>query len=260
MKMRQAGKWSGFHPIICCVTEKQLFLNLETPESSRTEIPGVTVKVAPRLRRSWRLERHVGRAVLVIPAALETAPAEVQQALSSWTGTVLRPAPGTRAKRQAVERIIFGWLGEKQPLRVPPEAPAGRFCDLRPLFDELNATYFGGRLEAVLRWTPRAGTTSFHQRIGDRDVITVSRRFDGRDVPREAILGVLSHEMLHIALPPKTGGKRRVVHHRAFREAERAFPFYEVWRAWELAQAAERSHGHLLPRKVAAFLRRFGRK
>ncbi len=108
---------------------------------------------------------------------------------------------------------------------------------MRPLFDELNEAYFEGRLKAVLRWTPRAGTTSTHRKAAGHDLITVSSRFDGPKVPREAVLGVLSHEMLHIALPPREGALRRHVHHKAFRQAERAFPFHRAWMAWEAEQA-----------------------
>lgn len=216
--------------------DRQLAFDLGAPPRTLTEIVGVPVKVAPRLKRGWRLERNAGHPELVVPKHLEDPPEEIALALSRWVRSVLHPSPGSRLRQKEAAREVFAWMGETGE-RLPREESKGSHWDLRPLFDELNATYFEGRLEAVLRWTPRAGTTSTHRKAAGRDLITVSSRFDGPQVPREAVLGVLSHEMLHIALPPREGALRRHVHHQAFRRAERAFPFHAAWMAWEAEQA-----------------------
>lgn len=216
---------------------------------SLAECVGVPVKVAPRLRRGWRLERTGGHPVLVVPASLEAPPPEIAHALSRWVQAVIRPSPGSRLRQKQAAREVFEWLGDTGE-RTPRESSLGRHWDLRPLFDELNREHFEGRLQAVLRWTPREGTTSTHRKAGGSDLLTISRRFDGPKVPREAVLGVLSHEMLHIALPPRVGsGLRRNVHHKAFRQAERAFPFHAAWMAWEAEQARAPWWKRILGRK-----------
>lgn len=217
-------------------SDAQLSMDFESSPLSLRETLGVAVDVSPRLRRGWRLERAPSGARLVIPSRLEDAPGEVQEALSAWVTTVLRPSPGSRLRRRQAARTVFAWMGDAGE-RLPREASQGKHFDLRPHFDKLNRDYFQGRLTAVLRWTPRAGTTSTHRKVAGSDVITISRRFDGPKVPAEALWGVLSHEMLHIALPPTGNGTRRNVHHKAFRAAERAFPFFPAWMAWEKEQA-----------------------
>jgi hypothetical protein len=216
--------------------DAQLSMDFDAVPPSLGETLGVPVDVSPRLRRGWRLVREASGARLVIPPRLEEAPGEVREALSDWVATVLRPSPGSRHRRRVAARAVFAWMGDAGE-RIPREASRGRFFDLRPHFDQLNRQYFQGRLSAILRWTPRAGATSTHRKAGGCDVITISRRFDGPKVPPEALWGVLSHEMLHIELPPTGEGLRRNVHHRAFREAERAFPFHRAWMAWEKEQA-----------------------
>jgi hypothetical protein len=225
----------------------QLAFDLEA--GNLTEIVGIPVRVVPRLKRGWRLERKGGLAELVIPLRLEAPPPEIAQALAQWVHAVLKPSPGSRLRQKEAAKVVFGWMGEAGE-RLPKEASHGRHWDLRPLFDELNADYFQGSLEAVLRWTPREGTTSTHRKSAGAHILTISSRFDGPSVPREAVLGVLSHEMLHIALPPKEGGGvRRHVHHKEFREAERAFPFHRAWREWEEQQARAPWWKRILRRK-----------
>ncbi|MEN9353225.1 MAG: hypothetical protein RL318_550 [Fibrobacterota bacterium] len=207
------------------------------------------MKVAPRLRRGWRLERKGAMPELVVPAVLEGAPLEVAQALAQWVHSVTKPSPGSRVRQKQAAKVVFAWMGDAGE-RLPSEVSKGRHWDLRPLFDELNLRYFQGELQAVLRWTPREGTTSTHRKVAGIDLLTISRRFDGPAVPREAVLGVLSHEMLHIAIPPREGsGVRRIVHHKAFREAERAFPFHAAWREWEAEQSRSPWWKRLLGRK-----------
>jgi len=201
-----------------------------------SEIVGVPVEFSRRLKRGWRLERKAGGAGLVVPERLETAPREVQEMLGIWVAAVTRPSPGSRLRKAQAARKVFEWMGETEA-KAPQESSQGQFFDLRPLFDRLNQELFDGRLSAVLRWTPRFGSTSTHRKQGNVDVVTISRRFDGAKVPLEAVLGVLAHEMLHIAHPPKGNGTRRHVHHQEFRRAERALPFYAAWQAWEREQA-----------------------
>jgi hypothetical protein len=128
---------------------------------------------------------------------------------------------------------------------VPEENSRGQALDLQELFQELNHAHFQGQLLAMVRWSPRVGGLSTHQELrtkeGGRHLITISRAYDGTDVPRAAVAGVLFHEMCHIAVPPRPGGGgKRMVHHKEFRLAERQFPEWAQWREWERTHLARR--------------------
>lgn len=144
-------------------------------------------------------------------------------------------------------------MGPHMTDRVPEGNSRGQCLDLQELFQELNSKHFLGRLQAMVRWSPRVGGLSTHQELrtaqGHRHLITISRAYDGADVPIEAVSGVLFHEMCHIAFPPRPGrGGKRMVHHKEFRMAERQFPAWLAWREWEKLHLAKkvRRLNHLL--------------
>ena len=205
----------------------------------------VSVEYSSRRRRGWRLVRIDGRWVCQAPSALRDAPVEVHDDLQAWIRAALKPHPGSRARRREIERRIFAWMAPVVPDRMPQARSQGASLDLQELFQRLNAEHFDGQLRAVVRWSPRIGGLSTHQQLRTRDgvrhLITISRAYDGRDVPEVAVAGVLFHEMCHIAHPPKPGrGSRRMVHHKEFRQAERRFPGWEEWRDWEGRNLARR--------------------
>lgn len=210
---------------------------------------GVEVVLQARLRRSWRLERPRGAPPrLLVPAVLAHAPEAMRAGVAAWAAAVLQGGRGAAARRREASREPLAWLSREHPQTVPPARSVGCRFDLQMLFDELNRRHFDGRLRAVVRWSPRRGGLSTHRQVEAREgnvhLVTLSRAYDGDDVPRHAVEGVLYHEMLHIAFPPREGGSgRRQVHHREFREAERAFPGYAAWREWEARE---------MPRRVRA--------
>lgn len=193
----------------------------------------------PRLRKSWRLVRRDGVWICEVPAIFRDAPVDIQNDLVLWVRCALHPSPGSRAKKKAAQVRIFGWLSPQLTERVPHARPKGETWDLQELFEGLNRRYFGGALQAVVRWSPKVGGVSTHRQIraGDSShhVLTISRAYDGPDVPRVAVEGVLYHEMCHIAHPPRSGegAQRRHVHHAEFRKAERRFEGFAAWRQWE---------------------------
>jgi len=110
--------------------------------------------------------------------------------------------------------------------------------DLQDIFDVLNRGYFHGAIKSYIRWGRDASRTSYQTTRIDRDgnpfsLITISGVYDSPHVPEFAIYGLVYHEMLHVAIPPRVVNGRRVVHGRDFKEAERKFPFYDQWIAWE---------------------------
>lgn len=76
-----------------------------------------------------------------------------------------------------------------------------------------------------LSWSRTASRRRFGHHDADHDVIVLSRVLDDPKVPEFVLDFVVYHELLHILHPPRLGsGGRRMVHHRAFREAEARFP------------------------------------
>jgi len=79
-------------------------------------------------------------------------------------------------------------------------------------------------------------------------VIRIHPVLDHPEVPAWFVAFVLFHEMLHVAIPPEAGTKRRRVHTRRFRAAERAHPDYARAMAWEKTHVR-----HLIQRVAATF-------
>lgn len=208
----------------------------------RQEVP---IHYSRRRKRGWRLVKENGVWICQVPEVLRSAPERIQADLQDWIRAALRPFPGSRKRRKECEQRIFAWMGPHVNDRVPEENSRGQCLDLQELFQELNQGHFEGRLVAMVRWSPRVGGLSTHQELrtedGRRHLITISRAYDGPEVPKVAVAGVLFHEMCHIAVPPRPGrGGKRMVHHKEFRVAERQFPGWLQWREWEKLHLARR--------------------
>lgn len=212
------------------------------PQANPTDgLEDVTIGFSSRLKRSWRLEQpRSPRPLLHLPREFETAPPEIWRSLATWVAAHRAPHPGSRALARRESAKVFLWMGERSDRRPVGDAK-GRCHDLAPLFERLNREHFQGRLQALVRWSPKPGGLSTHRTLklpeGPRHVITIGQLYDHPEVPVFAVEGVLFHEMLHIEYPPIGEGLRRQVHHAAFRRAERAFPGYLAWKDWERHQA-----------------------
>jgi hypothetical protein len=128
--------------------------------------------------------------------------------------------------RPAVRVEIDAARGARGTKRLLPAR--GRHHDLDEIFQSLNRRLFHGELApARLGWSyQNARRILGHYDSGHRTIM-ISRKLDGRDVPRHLVEYVVYHEMLHIRFPVERRGGRRVVHSREFREAEKRFPQYE---------------------------------
>lgn len=127
-------------------------------------------------------------------------------------------------------------LEPKRPLRTQ-----GEVHDLQELFDELNAQYFGGEVDARISWgtdTPaRRGRTTI--KLGSytahAQLVRVHPRLDQAFVPRWFVGFVVFHEMLHHVMPATRVDGRRKLHPPEFRARERTYRQYERAVAWEQA-------------------------
>ncbi len=200
--------------------------------------PEIRFEFIPRLHKTWRLNKTRGRLVCQLPKVFAMAPDSIRQDMLLWIHSVTHPSPVSRRRKRETQTRLFEWLSPHSPDKVPQGKAKGQTWDLRELFDGLNQTYFQGQLQAVVRWSPQVGGLSTHRKVQkdqiSHHILTISRGYDGADVPRVAVEGVLYHEMCHIAFPPKPGqGARRHVHHKDFREAERRYAGFAAWREWE---------------------------
>lgn len=240
---------------------EQLELPLFAPPTFEQVLAGQGVRnlrivLNTRLKRGWHVRAHAftRTRTLTVPAYLCGAPMQVKKALIAWAQLPLRPsrarASTIRAQKRELEKVVWGHASAVEPDSVRPrpvdpqvydERAPGTVYELREVFDSVNAAHFGGELHAALRWGDYASLTSYQttRRAPDDSsyhLITIAGVYDHPDVPRYAIESVMYHEMLHIAIPPTRAKSRRMVHGRAFRVAERAFPHYDSWERWQKEQ------------------------
>ncbi|MBA2269092.1 MAG: M48 family metallopeptidase [Chthoniobacterales bacterium] len=115
-----------------------------------------------------------------------------------------------------------------------------RRFDLCAIFDELNATHFGGRLRGYqVVWGRRRRTRPKEYfvfgTIQEEDrIIRINPSLDQPFVPLWFIKYILYHEMLHSVIPDEIGpsGRRRV-HTDEFYRREQQYPHYRRARRWE---------------------------
>ena len=116
---------------------------------------------------------------------------------------------------------------------------AGDHHDLREIFDELNARYFGNRIEAAITWGARTGRPRRRNSIkmGSYSVedrlIRIHRSLDREFVPRFFVAWIVFHEMLHQVHDIRVKNGRREFHSKAFLADEACFDGYEQARLWE---------------------------
>jgi hypothetical protein len=207
-----------------------------------------------RLKKTWRLEKKVGKYSLIIPNSFAYVPDEIKKALLCWAQIIIEQKFNRRnanitAKKQIkkLEDKIYAFIkdefgfDEKRIIIAPQKKfryTDGKKFDLTDIFNKLNNEYFDGALKCFFRWGKVGSRTSYHTICRDErgvpfHLITIAGLYNLHSVPDFAIESVMYHEMLHIAYPPEISGIRRNVHHKQFREKERQFPHYEEWKNWQ---------------------------
>jgi len=116
---------------------------------------------------------------------------------------------------------------------------AGEHHDLREIFDELNARYFGDRIDAAITWGARSGRPRRRNSIkmGSYSVedrlIRIHRSLDRAFVPRFFVAWIVFHEMLHQVHDIRVKNGRREFHSKAFLADEACFELYDQAKVWE---------------------------
>jgi hypothetical protein len=169
------------------------------------------------------------------------APAEVVRALGAFAGTA-GSARGAAARRREASRRIDQFVRARRDRigapRVGRLQPRGRVHDLAALFDRINATEFGGAVEARIGWGAvrpgdRRRTVKTGVYLHEARAIRIHPTLDRPEVPEYYVAAVVFHEMLHQVVPVHERNGRRVVHGAEFRRRERAYRDYQRSREWE---------------------------
>ncbi len=241
----------------------------KSPDRTRTPDSDVTIVISNRLKKSWRVrvDFRTGKRTLTIPAVLADPPPEINEYLLQWARLPVtrktRCKSGFMKRKRELENKIRSYMHSKgvrkeRTSRINPiffdHQTKGFNFDLKQIFNTINKAYFAGRIESYVRWGQNRSKISYQTTRLDRNgnlfnLITISGIYDSPVVPEYVVYGVMYHEMLHIAIPPRIVNGRRVVHGKEFKEAERKYPFFDLWIEWEqenmgklLAKGSSRPH------------------
>ena len=111
--------------------------------------------------------------------------------------------------------------------------PKGRCYDLRILFEKLNGECFNSSMGKVVvgwsRWKSRRILGHFDP---SHNSITISRIFDGPEIPEHVISYILFHEMLHARLMTPSNFDLRNLHSAQFKKEEKRFKWYRESNDW----------------------------
>ncbi|NOZ21002.1 MAG: SprT family zinc-dependent metalloprotease [Planctomycetes bacterium] len=210
---------------------------------ARTQPPGgVRVEYTRNRRVVISLRKRNEQIEFRVHEIFRCAPREVLEAIARTYFTRTR-----RDTRRRLNQTVRAYINANEG-RIEEMATSARrrpllygyrgdVYDLRAIFDELNAEFFGGRLRATLTWSKQINRRKLGTWRGipgqDGGVIRINRVFDDPSVPRFYIRQLVLHEMLHGVFSNERRNGRIIRHTRAFREFERSSPMYEAAKQWE---------------------------
>jgi predicted metal-dependent hydrolase len=116
----------------------------------------------------------------------------------------------------------------------------GSVHDLQYVYNDINARYFGGTVNASITWGKHTEPTRRRRRSiklgsysSDERLIRVHPVLDQSWVPAYFIEYIVFHEMLHHVIPAPVVNGRTLFHTPEFRSQERLFEHYERAIRWE---------------------------
>ena len=133
-------------------------------------------------------------------------------------------------------RTVTEYIRGLSPLPSQPRQFAirtrGHIHDLGTIFEEVNRTFFEGRLQCRVTWGTSVRRSSRrnrrHIRYGsfsrERNLIRIHPALDDARVPVRFVQFIIYHEMLHAVVGATTHNGRAYCHTREFRRLERQFP------------------------------------
>lgn len=149
---------------------------------------------------------------------------------------------GTRKEGSVLRRFIQDNLPHYPPKikAARPLLHAGEIYHLKPIYDAINAQYFGNELDLAITWygkerqKRRRTRITFGQYCTSLRLIKIHRMLDNPFFPDYFVSFVVYHEMLHSVVPASWDKRgRHCFHGPDFKERERLFEHYKQAIAWE---------------------------
>jgi hypothetical protein len=185
------------------------------------------------------IKRGQGVWTLRMHQMFASAPPAVLRAVAQYAQTQDRQAAG----------LLRRYIDHNDHLIRPQMEPRAQVIDvqgahhnLQTIFDDLNARYFGGAIEARITWGPRTKRRSGRESIKlgsyavEDELIRIHPVLDAADVPEFFLAWIIYHEMLHEVHDMPIVDGRRVYHTPEFRRAEARFEHYAEAVLWERTQ------------------------
>lgn len=221
-------------PILAPVTPEFVFARVFRRLGFRRPAPDFHIEYRPFSSLRSNIALRGNRARVHISDLLAEAPTIVLEALAEILLTQLFRRRASVEAREcymayvfdpAVRRRIEEVRRSRARVRLLPAR--GRHFDLEEIFARLNRQFFNGELPSCrIGWSTRSSRTVLGRYDPAHHTITISKALDSETIPLEIVEYLVFHEMLHIRIPLERCGPRRVIHSRAFHEAEKAFPNY----------------------------------
>jgi SprT-like family len=221
-------------PIHAPASPKFVFARVFRRLGIRRAVPDFHIEYRPfsSLRSNIALKGNCAR--VHISDVLAEAPTIVLEALAEILLTQLFRRRASEEARECYMAYIFDPVvrrrvdeARRSRGRVRLLPASGRQFDLAKIFSRLNQRFFDGELSSCrVGWSTRPSRSVLGRYDPAHHTITISKSLDSESIPLEIVEYLVFHEMLHIRIPLERRGSRRVVHSRAFHEAEKAFPNY----------------------------------
>lgn len=200
----------------------------------RRSIPDFHIEYRPFSSLRSHIALQGNRARVRISDILAEAPPIVLEALAEILLAQLfsrRPSEEARECYMAYvyDPVVRTRVDETRRSRGRVRLLPARGChyDLAEIFARLNHRFFNDKLSPCrIGWSPRASRSVLGRYDPAHHTIAISKSLDSESIPLEIVEYLIFHEMLHIRIPLERHRSRRVIHPRAFREAEKAFPDY----------------------------------
>lgn len=199
--------------------------------------PKVLVRLTSNRSTMLSYEWRRGVLYLRLHRAFAEAQLPVLKAVAAFTGV----GRYTKARARIIDRFIDAASPRRQPCDRGPIRSQGQVHDLKTTLEDLNRSFFDGRIEAEITWAVRRARRGGRKRtirlgtyVDDLKLIRVHPALDQVFVPEFYLRSVVFHEMLHQVFGiERSPSGRRIIHSAAFRRAERAFPDHERAQEWE---------------------------
>jgi len=199
----------------------------------RTPIPEIKIEFFPFAGLNHTARLNEGQLTIRVSDIFTDAPAEIYRSLAQILLGKLYGKKIDQTHHQTYRTFILTDTIQERARVVRTNrsrlrgarGSQGRHVDLNQMFDRLNEQYFSNTLaKPHISWSARKTRYILGRFDSTHNTIFISRLFDSSEVPIYVAEYVMFHEMLHLQYPVEHGGKRRRVHTREFREAEKKFP------------------------------------